>query len=206
MTPIRYLWAGIALLVMSMVLGVAALSGVLKSADTTTFKALAMTEVKSFDALIAAAQFFTLLGDPCWRAAIMIVILIVLVYRRCWRSATVFVVTVGLSISGHSVAKEVFGRSRPTLVPQLDFVDTYAYPSGHAAGAMVILLLGALLLRNRGAVWLGVILSLAIGLSRVALGVHWPSDVTGGWMFGGGAALIGYAMAQPVKRPEESAN
>ena len=206
MTPIRYLWAGIALLVMSMVLGVAAVSGVLKSADTTTFKALAMTEVKSFDALIAAAQFFTLLGDPCWRAAIMIVILIVLVYRRCWRSATVFVVTVGLSISGHSVAKEVFGRSRPTLVPQLDFVDTYAYPSGHAAGAMVILLLGALLLRNRGAVWLGVILSLAIGLSRVALGVHWPSDVTGGWMFGGGAALIGYAMAQPVKRPEESAN
>ena len=206
MTPIRYLWAGIALLVMSMVLGAAAVSGVLKSADTTTFKALAMTDAKSSDALIAMAQFFTLLGDPGWRAAIMIVILIVLVYRRCWRSATVFVVTVGLSISGHSVAKEVFGRSRPTLVPQLDFVDTYAYPSGHAAGAMVILLLGALLLRNRGAVWLGVILSLAIGLSRVALGVHWPSDVTGGWMFGGGAALIGYAMAQPVKRPEESAN
>ena len=206
MTPIRYLWAGIALLVMSMVLGAAAVSGVLKSADTTTFKALAMTDAKSSDALIAMAQFFTLLGDPGWRAALMIVILIVLVYRRCWRSATVFVVTVGLSISGHSVAKEAFGRSRPTLVPQLDFVDTYAYPSGHAAGAMVILLLGALLLRNRGAVWLGVILSLAIGLSRVALGVHWPSDVIGGWMFGGGAALIGYATAQSVKRPKESVN
>lgn len=204
MTLSRYLWAGIALLVMSMALGVAAVSGVLKSADSNIFKALAMTDAKSSDALIAAAQFFTLLGDPGWRAAIMIVILIVLVYRRSWRSVTVFAVTVGLSISGHSVAKEVFGRSRPTLVPHLDFVDTYAYPSGHAAGAMVILLLGTLLLRNRGALWLGVILSLVIGLSRVALGVHWPSDIVGGWIFGGGAALIGYAMAQPVKRPKES--
>ena len=206
MTPIRYLRAGIALLVMSMALGVAAVSGVLKSADTTTFKALALTDAKSSDALIAVAQFFTQMGNPGWRAAIVSVMLIVLVYRRCWRAATMFVVTVGLSISGHSVLKEVLGRSRPTLVPQLDFVDTYSYPSGHAAGAMVILLLGTLLLRNRGAVWLGVMLSLAIGLSRVALGVHWPSDVIGGWMFGGGAALIGYAMAQPVKRLKESVN
>ena len=206
MTPIRYLRAGIALLVMSMALGVAAVSGVLKSADTTTFKALALTDAKSSDALIAVAQFFTQMGNPGWRAAIVGVMLIVLVYRRCWRAATMFVVTVGLSISGHSVLKEVLGRSRPTLVPQLDFVDTYSYPSGHAAGAMVILLLGTLLLRNRGAVWLGVMLSLAIGLSRVALGVHWPSDVIGGWMFGGGAALIGYAMAQPVKRLKESVN
>ena len=131
----------------------------------------------------------------------MIVILFALIYRQSWRSAALFVVTVGLSITGHSVAKEVFARPRPDLVPRLDFADTYAYPSGHAAGAMVILLLGALMLGGRKSVVAAILVAVAIGLSRVALGVHWPSDVIGGWMFGGGAALIGYYVARQFQMP-----
>ena len=200
----RYFWSGIALLVASLAIGVAAISGALNGADIALFKALAMTHAKSAEASIATAGFVTHLGDPGWRAAIMIVILCALIYRRCWRSAAVFVVTVGLSITGHSVAKEVFARPRPDLVPRLDFADTYAYPSGHAAGAMVILLLGALMLGGRKSVVAAILVAVAIGLSRVALGVHWPSDVIGGWMFGSGAALIGYAIAKHVARPKES--
>ena len=200
----RYFWWGIALLVSSLAIGFIALSGALNGADVALFKALAMTHVKSADATIAVAGFVTHLGDPGWRAGIMIVILCALIYRRCWRSAAVFVVTVGLSITGHSVAKEAFARPRPDLVPRLDFADTYAYPSGHAAGAMVILLLGALMLGGRKSVVAAILVAVAIGLSRVALGVHWPSDVIGGWMFGSGAALIGYAIAKHVARPKES--
>ena len=200
----KHFWWGIGLVLASLLIGVAALAGAFNGADVALFKALVMTHAKSADAAIATAGFVTHLGDPGWRAGIMTVILFALIYRRCWRSAAVFVVTVGLSITGHSVAKEAFARPRPDLVPRLDFADTYAYPSGHAAGAIVILLLGALMLGGRKSVVAAILVAVAIGLSRVALGVHWPSDVIGGWMFGGGAALIGYAIAMRVARPKES--
>lgn len=192
----RALVWGLALLGASLALGVAATMGALAGIDATVFKAFALTQAKSADASIAISEFITQIGDPDWRAGIMLVILAVLLYRRQWRVATVYVVTVGLSIAGHSVAKEIFQRGRPDLVPPLDFVDTFSYPSGHAAGAMVILLLGSLLLHHRTLLWASVLLSLAIGVSRVLLGVHWPSDIAGGWMFGSGVALIGYAIAQ----------
>lgn len=199
----RHFWWGLALALVSLAIGTAAMAGIFKGADTSVFRALAMTQATSAEASIAAVEFITHLGDPGWRAGIMLVVLFALIYRHCWRSATVFLVTVGLSITGHSAAKEAFARPRPTLVPPLDHVDTYAYPSGHAAGAMVILLLGAMLLGGRKTMIAAVLLAGAIGVSRVALGVHWPSDVIGGWLFGGGAALMGYAVARRVARPKE---
>ena len=200
----RHFWVGLGLLLSSLAIGAVAMSGALKGFDVTVFKAIAMTRAGTADVSIATASFITRLGDPGWRGGIMILILAALIYRHCWRSAAVFVVTVGLSITGHSVAKEVFARARPDLVPPLDFADTYAYPSGHAAGAMVILLLGAMLLGGRKSRAAAILLAVAIGVSRVALGVPWPSDVVGGWLFGGGAALIGYAVARRVARSKES--
>lgn len=200
----RHFWWGIGLALMSLAFGAAAMAGMLKGADVAIFTALAMTHATTTDAAIVVTGFVTRLGDPGWRAGLMMIILFGLIYRHCWRSATVFLVTVGLSITGHSAAKEAFERPRPTLVPPLDYVDTYAYPSGHAAGAMVILVLGAMLLGGRTALVAALLLAVAIGLSRIALGVHWPSDVLGGWLFGGGAALIGYAVARRVARPKES--
>jgi membrane-associated phospholipid phosphatase len=195
----RHFWWGIALVLVSLMLGVAASSGALKSVDTGVLRALAMTQAQSAGWSIAVARFATRLGDPSTRSFMVIMILFGLIYRRCWRSATVFLVTVALSITGHSVAKEAFARARPAMVPWLDHADTYAYPSGHAAGAMVVLLLGALLLGGRRALGVALLVAVAIGLSRIALGVHWPSDVVGGWMFGGGMALIGYAVARQAE-------
>ena len=88
-----------------------------------------------------------------------------------------------------NLVKPVFARPRPTWAQPLGFEESYAYPSGHATcgiavyAACAVALAALLRNRNLGAVvaLLGIVLGLTIGLSRLVLGVHWPSDVVGGW-------------------------
>ncbi len=88
--------------------------------------------------------------------------------------------------------KVLFARPRPDLVEHLVGVSTPSFPSGHALlSAAIYLTLGALLAREfpqpalrRYFLMAAATLALLIGLSRVYLGVHWPSDVLAGWCIG----------------------
>lgn len=88
--------------------------------------------------------------------------------------------------------KLLFARSRPDVVEHLVDVSTHSFPSGHAlVSASVYLTLGALLAREyprspmpRFFMTAAVTLALLVGLSRIYLGVHWPSDVLAGWGIG----------------------
>lgn len=91
-----------------------------------------------------------------------------------------------------------FDRPRPELVPHFSEVYTQSFPSGHAMlSAIVYLTLGALLTRTQTG-WrvkiyllsLAVAATLVVGISRVYLGVHWPTDVLAGWMVGAGWAVF----------------
>lgn len=86
------------------------------------------------------------------------------------------------------LAKHVIDRPRPAF--DLHPVTTFSqsFPSGHAGNSMVTYLAIALIALperwRRTGVIAAVALSLAVGLTRPLLGVHWPSDVVGGWLFG----------------------
>ena len=82
--------------------------------------------------------------------------------------------------------KQIFAAPRPELLPHLDKVHSYSFPSGHASGNMMLFGALALLMDGPGAYVAAALTILVIGVSRVWLGVHWPSDVLAGWVEGAG--------------------
>ena len=99
-----------------------------------------------------------------------------------------------------SLMKHGFARPRPELVPHGSRIYTASFPSGHATmSAVVYLTLGALLARTEHAqrvklyiLSVAALLTLIVGLSRIYLGVHWPTDVLAGWALGSAWAMISW--------------
>ena len=114
-----------------------------------------------------------------------------LLWRRRFRAATFAVVTVAGGSLVNLAVKTAVHRARPVLVDPVSRATGLSFPSGHAQAAMVgyAVLLLALHPHLRGA-WRhasvagAVLMVLAIGASRVALGVHYVSDVAGGYLLG----------------------
>ena len=108
--------------------------------------------------------------------------------------------------------KQVFARARPDLVPHEVIVTNASFPSGHAFGAAMIYLTLAALLSRRiqqpAARFLLLVLAIgvtaAVGVSRVALGVHWPSDVLAGWAAGDRVVTVQALPASPSDSPGAS--
>ncbi len=80
--------------------------------------------------------------------------------------------------------KQLFAAPRPDLLPHLDVVNSYSFPSGHAAGNMILFGAMAMLINRCAAYMVSGMIILLIGVSRIWLGVHWPTDVLAGWVVG----------------------
>lgn len=140
-------------------------------------------------ALVVVARFFTAVGEPT-----VLIVAGFLFAGLLWREgrgrfalALLLVIMVGRGLS--EIQKYWVARARPDLEPHLVVVKTSSFPSGHATSSMIFYMTLALALAGDTR-WrvptaaAAVLLSLCIGASRVMLGVHWPSDVVGGWSFG----------------------
>ena len=143
-------------------------------------------------------NWVTWIGQPVITLLIVIAIGVYAALHGMTRLGWAAVVA-GVTFGINSLLKLLIQRARPdTEYVRTTLLDTYSFPSGHAASSVVIFGLVALiawhalpLLWAIVAVMALVVLIVSIGLSRVYLGAHYPSDVLIGWIVGSiGLAVI----------------
>jgi len=206
-------WLGVGLATCLLLFGFFALAGEVSEGDTQAF------DVRVLQALRSPADPSKPIG-PVWlegvlldltalggSAVIGLVVVSVagfLALQGRYRTSLVIVLTAASGEMLNEVMKHFFNRSRPSIVPHLRDVYTTSFPSGHAMeSAIVYLTLGAILMRTAKrrltklyCLGMAVLLTALTGISRVYLGVHYPTDVLGGWIVGFAWASICWLAAQ----------
>jgi len=125
------------------------------------------------------------------------------------RATALLLVVAAASGSAVSSALKIgFARPRPELVAHMTEVYTASFPSGHSTvAAVVYLTLGVLLARTQATtrarvyfMLVAILITLLVGVSRVYLGVHWPTDVLAGWTAGAGWAVMLWLVAYRLQK------
>lgn len=145
---------------------------------------------------------FTALGSMAVLFTVTLLVAGFLLLTNQLRSAMVVLLSIASGTLVSTALKLIFDRPRPDLVAHGTTVYTQSFPSGHAMlSAIVFLTLGVLLARTEANVRVKIyllavaaLLTVIVGISRVYLGVHWPTDVLAGWAFGTGWALMCWLM------------
>lgn len=155
---------------------------------------------------LQVAILFTDIGGAAIRAPFAVAGAVWLYLSGRRREALAFTLAVASAAIALPLLKLLFGRVRPDVIWQLVMENKASFPSGHALGAAVTFPLLGLFSGRGWALWAGIALALAIGLSRVFLGVHWLSDVAGGWLLGAAwvcatLAVMGGRLKHSSSRP-----
>lgn len=145
-------------------------------------------------------ETFTWLGSTKIAIIIVLVAMLVLaVFLGHRKELALFILVVGLAPLINKLIKSIFERERPDLHRLIEETG-YSFPSGHSMSAFAMYgILAYLLWRHVPSAWgrtlvivLGLAVTLSIGISRIYLGVHYPSDVIGGYLISG--AWIGVSI------------
>ena len=154
------------------------------------------------------AQDITALGSPTVLGLTVLAVTGYLLLHGLYRNGAFIFVASGGGWVLNWALKQLFARTRPDIVPHLREVTSSSFPSGHAlTSAAVYLTLGALLMRIADGrlakyycIATAMFVTFLVGVSRVFLGVHYPTDVLAGWLIGMGWALLCWVVERVLER------
>ncbi len=130
-------------------------------------------------------KFATDFGGVTVVTLVTIFLAIFFVSRKRYELSARLLVGVGGAVAVSTLLKMLIGRARPDLWPQLVSETSHSFPSNHATASLALVLcFGFILWRTKYRWWvvgLGTLYVMTIALSRLYLGVHFPTDILGGW-------------------------
>ena len=168
--------------------------------------AIEVAEFLQTSLLTSIAKVVTFLGSGAFTWGLALVCAALLAWRRRWVEFWVLLAGMTITQVGIVELKDAIDRPRPP--EPLASSAGSAYPSGHAAHAVIYLWLAVTVVlrlrpgmaRGTAVVTTGLALTVLVGLSRVYLEVHYLSDVSGGWALGAGAFSLCAAVALVVSQ------
>jgi undecaprenyl-diphosphatase len=152
------------------------------------------------------ARDLTALGGFTLLSGVTLIAVGVAVFAGRGKLALLAVISVLLGMAVMNQLKQGYDRPRPDLVEHATLVHNASFPSGHSMmAAMIYLTIGILIARTQSkkrvrgfVIAISVIITLLVGVSRVYLGVHWPTDVLAGWALGGAWAIAFWLVSMKV--------
>jgi undecaprenyl-diphosphatase len=135
-----------------------------------------------FDRLMLFVSF---VGSVTVMAPLDLLVAVILLWRRQRRAAVFWALAVGGAALINSIVKHLVQRVRPELWVSIAPETSFSFPSGHAmasmAFAVALVVLASRTPARRGALLGGILFVALVGVSRVYLGVHFPTDIAAGW-------------------------
>jgi undecaprenyl-diphosphatase len=207
----------VALLVLALAQLFLLLAGEVVDGDTQRFDERMLAALRKADDpsvpigpwwLRASALDITALGSPTVLGLTVAGVCGYLLLQQLYRVAAFVAIASAGGWLLNDVLKAVFSRTRPSIVPHLREVASESFPSGHAlTSAAVFLTLGVLLMRVSERRWtkfyilaVAMTATFLVGLSRIFLGVHYPTDVLAGWLIGLSWALVCWIVERVLER------
>lgn len=176
---------------------------VLTSATVVQFDVLTSAALNTHAAhsVVAVSWAVSALGGTETVLPATVVFAVALLALRLWHSALALALAVGLTQAAVALLKGIVERPRPAANEAVAEAGGFSFPSGHSATSAALFGVLALVAARHleggarvAAAALGVALIAAIGVSRVLLGAHYPTDVLAGWLTGGTIALACVAL------------
>jgi undecaprenyl-diphosphatase len=142
-------------------------------------------------ALDVAMRVFTFMGSAPFVSGLVVLVTVWLLLRRARTFAGIIVAVASVTVGLNLLLKTLFHRPRPQLFYEIPRPESFSFPSGHAMTSAAVYGILAFVIarvhpRARAPLYVGAsVLVLLVGISRVFLGVHWPTDVLAGFAAGG---------------------